>query len=152
MKKALAPAFAAIMAISTVSYASASDAQSRNYRYEQPRQDHRYDRNRNARPQAHRNARPQANRARPPANWRSQAPRRYRAPAYRAPRGYAVRQWQYGQRMPAQYRTSYYVVDHRQYGLRAPPRGYQYVRHGNDVLLTAIATGVIASIIVGLFY
>ena len=32
-----------------------------------------------------------------------------------------------------------------------PPRGYQYVRVNNDVVLTAIATGVVASVIYQLF-
>jgi Ni/Co efflux regulator RcnB len=42
-------------------------------------------------------------------------------------------------------------VDYRHYGLSAPPRGYQYVRVNNDVVLTAVATGVVASVIYQLF-
>ncbi|QTC91867.1 RcnB family protein [Brevundimonas goettingensis] len=81
-----------------------------------------------------------------------QAPRRYSAPRYVAPRGSQARAWSYGQRMPAQYRTRTYVVtDYGHYGLRAPPRGYQYVRSGNDVVLTAVATGLITAVIAGLF-
>jgi Ni/Co efflux regulator RcnB len=37
------------------------------------------------------------------------------------------------------------------YGLRAPPRGYHYVRSGNDVVLAAIAGGLITAVIAGLF-
>ena len=53
--------------------------------------------------------------------------------------------------MPSAYRGRGYVVDHRRYGLNAPPRGYHYVRSGNDAVLTAVATGVIASVIISLF-
>lgn len=92
--------------------------------------------------------------ASPTAAWahRQQAQRHYRANRYQPPRGYQARQWTYGQRMPAQYRSSSYVVnDYQRYGLRAPPRGYQYVRSGNDVVLTAIATGLVAAVIASLF-
>lgn len=102
-------------------------------------------------------ARPQPPAVRPaPApqaygRWQ-QAPRRYSAPRYVAPRGYQTRAWSYGQRLPAQYRTrSYVVTDYGHYGLRAPPRGYQYVRSGNDVVLTAVTTGLITAVIAGLF-
>ncbi|AYJ85566.1 hypothetical protein D3Y57_05700 [Sphingomonas paeninsulae] len=41
-----------------------------------------------------------------------------------------------------------YVSDYRRYGYRAPPRGYRYYRSNNgDVVLAAIATGIIASVI-----
>ena len=52
--------------------------------------------------------------------------------------------------IPVQYRQSrYYVTDWReQQRLYAPPRGYRWVRSDNsDFLLVAIATGVIANII-----
>ena len=43
-----------------------------------------------------------------------------------------------------------YVSDYGRYGYRAPPRGYRYYRTSNgDVVLAAIATGVIASVIAG---
>lgn len=40
-------------------------------------------------------------------------------------------------------------VNHRDYRYNAPPRGYRYVRDNNsgEILLAAIVTGVIASII-----
>lgn len=89
----------------------------------------------------------------PPAYGRwQQAPRRYSAPRYVAPRGQQARNWSYGQRMPAAYRGRAYVVnDYHRYGLRAPPSGYQYVRSGNDVVMTAVATGLITAVIAGLF-
>lgn len=54
-----------------------------------------------------------------------------------------------GGHVPAQYRGNTYVVnDWRARRLRAPPRGYHYVRSDNgDFLLVAITTGVIASIL-----
>lgn len=58
------------------------------------------------------------------------------------------RQWQRGQVLPNQYRSSSYVVtDYNRYGLSAPPRGYQYYRSGNNILLTAIASGLIGAVI-----
>jgi Ni/Co efflux regulator RcnB len=57
--------------------------------------------------------------------------------------------WSKGQRLaPAQRR--YVVSDWNQRGLRAPPRGYQWVRENNnagDYILVAAATGIIASIL-----
>ena len=41
--------------------------------------------------------------------------------------------------------------DYGRYGLRAPPRGYQYVRSGNDVVLAVVATGLVTAVIAGLF-
>jgi Ni/Co efflux regulator RcnB len=58
------------------------------------------------------------------------------------------RQWQRGQHLPAQYRSGSYVIsDYRSYGLGAPASGYQYVRNGDNVLLTAIASGLIGAVI-----
>ena len=59
------------------------------------------------------------------------------------------RNWRRGDYVPSSYRNGGYVVDYRAYRLRQPPRGYHYVRNGNDVFLTAIATGLIASVLVG---
>ncbi|WP_245606829.1 RcnB family protein [Simplicispira psychrophila] len=56
--------------------------------------------------------------------------------------------WYRGTRMPPAYRTQHYVVnDWRMHHLTAPPRGYYWVQNGADYLLIAIATGVIAQII-----
>jgi Ni/Co efflux regulator RcnB len=43
------------------------------------------------------------------------------------------------------------VVDYRPLWPAGAARGYQYTRVDNDVVLTAVATGMIASVIVGLF-
>ena len=56
--------------------------------------------------------------------------------------------WVRGSRVPPQYRGYNYVVnDWRGHRLQAPPRGYQWIQSGNDYLLVAIATGVIASLV-----
>lgn len=58
------------------------------------------------------------------------------------------RSWHKGGRLPPQYRTRHYVVnDWRHHHLSQPPRGYQWVQYGSDYLLVAIATGVIAQLI-----
>jgi Ni/Co efflux regulator RcnB len=55
-----------------------------------------------------------------------------------------------GGRLPADYRSRQYVVDDwRGHRLSAPPRGYHWVQTGNDYVLAAVATGVIASILLG---
>lgn len=59
-------------------------------------------------------------------------------PAYRA--------WTRGSYLPRSY-WGYQVNDYRSYRLRQPPRGYHWVRAGNDYVLAAIATGLIADVI-----
>jgi len=55
-----------------------------------------------------------------------------------------------GQRLPSNYQNRQYVVDNwRSHRLSAPPRGHHWVQVGNDYVLAAIATGVIASIFLG---
>jgi Ni/Co efflux regulator RcnB len=56
--------------------------------------------------------------------------------------------WRRGDRLPSAYRSHYRHVDYRSAHLRAPPRGYEYVRGDRgDLLLVAITTGVILSIL-----
>ncbi|MBA4000277.1 RcnB family protein [Brevundimonas sp.] len=179
--KALTAAVAAVLAASSLGVASAAEAQSRHDRGDRYEQRHdrgdRYDRRNDRRPDARsnqRNAQQQRamqQRQRQIAQQQRQiqeqqrrlqqqqrahaarmmAQRRYNAGAYHRPYGYQQRHWQAGYTLPPSYRQSRYVVDHRQYGLRAPPRGYQYTRVDNDVVLTAVATGLITAVIVGLF-
>ena len=53
-----------------------------------------------------------------------------------------------GGRLPSQYRSNQYVVDDwRGHHLNAPPRGYHWVQTGGDYVLVAIASGIIASIL-----
>ncbi len=171
MKKVLTAAIAATLALSSLGVASAAEAQSRGDRYEHrqdrgdDRNDHRRDRredrredrrdDRNDRREWRQDARDDRREARQErrsyARWQ-QSQRRYSAGRYQAPRGHAVRQWAWGQRMPSQYRSSQYVVrDYDRYGLYQPPHGYQYVRSGNDVVLSNSSTGMIAAVIASLF-
>jgi len=83
--------------------------------------------------------------------WAHRSPHRYHAGRYQAPRGYYARNWRRGEYLPPVYRGRGYYVDYRAYRLPPPPRGYGYYRHGDDVILTAIATGLIASVVFDLF-
>ena len=71
------------------------------------------------------------------------------ASAYRA-RGFQLgyKPWARGDRL-GYYGNRYSEVDYRNYNVKAPPRGYHYVRDDNtgEIILAAIATGVIAAII-----
>lgn len=53
-----------------------------------------------------------------------------------------------GGRLSAEYRNRQYVVDDwRAHHLSAPPRGYHWVQVGADYVLVAIATGIIAQVL-----
>ncbi len=68
-------------------------------------------------------------------------------PGYRATQ---YRNWRKGERFDRRYARNYRQIDYRQYrGLRAPPRGYRYYQSGNDAVLVAVASGVIAAVIAG---
>ncbi len=58
------------------------------------------------------------------------------------------RRWARGQTIPHHYRSNWYIRDYQRYGYRAPPRGYGYYRtDSGDVVLAALATGVILSLL-----
>jgi Ni/Co efflux regulator RcnB len=58
------------------------------------------------------------------------------------------RRWAKGQRFDRRYATNYRVVNnYRDYRLSAPPRGYQWVRSGNDAVLIAITSGLIGAVV-----
>jgi Ni/Co efflux regulator RcnB len=87
----------------------------------------------NGRQQAHR---PQVNHAPARPNWREASMSR-------------GNHWRRGQRLAVNQRR-YVVNDWNQRGLRAPPRGYRWVRESSnsgDYLLIAVASGLIASIL-----
>lgn len=71
------------------------------------------------------------------------------AAAYRT-KGFQLgyKPWARGDRL-GYYNNQYREVNYRDYRLNAPPRGYHYVRDDNtgEIILAAIATGIIASII-----
>ncbi|MBW8815439.1 MAG: RcnB family protein [Caulobacterales bacterium] len=54
--------------------------------------------------------------------------------------------WRRGAYVPGPYRH-YYVSDYRYYGLRAPPPGYRWVYADGNFVLMALATGLIADVI-----
>jgi Ni/Co efflux regulator RcnB len=55
-----------------------------------------------------------------------------------------------GGRLPSNYHNRQYVVDNwRAHRLSAPPRGYHWVQVGGDYVLAAVATGIIASVLLG---
>lgn len=59
-----------------------------------------------------------------------------------------ARRWAKGQRFDRRYATNYRVVNnYRDYRLSAPPRGYQWVRSGNDAVMIAIASGLIGAVV-----
>jgi Ni/Co efflux regulator RcnB len=58
--------------------------------------------------------------------------------------------WRRGERFDYRRARNYRVInDYRVYRLRTPPRGYHYVRSGNDAVLVGITSGVVAGIIAG---
>jgi len=78
---------------------------------------------------------------------------RFQLGFYRAPYGYHYRAWHRGDYLPRSYYSSSYIVyDWRPYRLYAPPYGYHWVRVGNDVLLTSLATGAVLDVIYDIWY
>jgi Ni/Co efflux regulator RcnB len=71
-------------------------------------------------------------------------PRSYYGDRYYRP---DYRRWERGYYAPTYYR-SHVVYDYHRHGLRHPPRGYRWVRADHDYLLIAIATGLIADVII----
>jgi Ni/Co efflux regulator RcnB len=78
---------------------------------------------------------------------------RYPVVEYHRPKSYREHKWRKGERLPPTYRTKVYVVeDYPEYHLRQPPRGYHWIRVDNDVVLVAIATGVVLEVVNEIFY
>lgn len=70
----------------------------------------------------------------------------------RAPARVTYRKWAKGQRFDRRYAPRYAIVDYRKYRARrlyAPPRGYHWVRSGNDAVLVGVTSGLIAATLVG---
>jgi Ni/Co efflux regulator RcnB len=58
--------------------------------------------------------------------------------------------WHKGDRIPESYRDKRYeVADWRSHHLSAPPAGYRWVQVDGDFVLAAVATGVIADMLLG---
>ena len=80
-------------------------------------------------------ARAQARQTAKPGPWRSVA---------------ASGQLKRGEQLPPRYRTHHFVVENwKAHRLTEPPPGHQWVRAGHDYALVAIATGVVAEVLVG---
>lgn len=78
---------------------------------------------------------------------------RYKVVRYYPPHGYRHYRWHRGAYLPAAYYAPRYIVrDYHSYHLYAPPRGYHWVRVGNDVILAAVATGLVMNVISDIFY
>lgn len=156
MKKFLTAAVA-MSVLATAGVASAQPYQGRGEARAEQRQDRRDDRRedraerRDDRRDVRADRRDDNRYERRENRYERRAERRYNAGRYHAPRGYQARSWHRGDRLPSSYRSNGYRVDYRTYRLAPPPRGYAYHRVGNDVVLTAIASGVIASVLVGMF-
>ncbi len=69
---------------------------------------------------------------------------------YRVAPTYYGRRWSRGAYLPPEFRR-YYVRDPYFYGLRPAPRGYAWVHVNNDIVLTALATGVIADVLFDIY-
>jgi len=79
------------------------------------------------------------------------------APARYGKTRYAVNQhqkhWYKGQRFERRYATNYRVINNpRAYRLSNAPRGYQWVRSGNDAVLIAVTSGRISAVIGNAIY
>ena len=65
------------------------------------------------------------------------------------------RRWNKGQRFDRRYAQNYREInDWRAYRgrrLYAPPRGYHWVRSGNDAVLVAVSGGLIGAVLAGAF-
>ena len=130
MKKKLTIAALAVATFATAGLPAVASAQS--YRYDRDR-DGRYERW--ERREDRRDRRDHRRWDRQQDRWERQQRREYR-------------RWARGQTIPYQYRRSWYINDYHRYGYRAPPRGYAYYRTDTgDIVLAAIATGVILSLL-----
>jgi len=72
---------------------------------------------------------------------------RHQGPAFR---NQEYRNWRKGQRFDYRYARNYQEIrNYRNYRLNAPPRGYHWVRSGNDAVLVALTGGLIGAVIAG---
>lgn len=59
--------------------------------------------------------------------------------------------WKKGEKFDRKQASNYREISYRDYhGLKAPPRGYHYVRSGDDILLVALTSGVVGAVYGGL--
>ncbi len=92
---------------------------------------------------------------RPPHQFRSEGRWRpaIRAPKFVYPPGFAYRRWDAGATLPPAFLAApYYYDGYATLGLAPPPRGFQWVRYGTDLLLVNLVTGRIVDVVDGTFY
>ncbi len=81
------------------------------------------------------------------------AGQRFRGPAYYFPAGFGYRVWSFGEFLPPPFFVSDYVLyDYWDYGLPAPPAGFEWVRVGADALLVRPVDGYILDVARNLFW
>ena len=82
--------------------------------------------------------------------WR--APQSYRGRPYSFPRGYGFRVWAFGDYLPGPFFAPDYVIgDYWDYGLPAPPPGFEWLQVGSDALLVRPADGYVLDVAHDLF-
>lgn len=126
MKKFILGALTAAMLASPIAIAPASAAPQRNDRSYNDRDD---------------------NRARNDHQYQANRYDKKPAPRYR--------QWSRGQKFDRRYAQNYRAIPnwqkYRSNRLYQPPRGYHWVRSGNDAVLVAVTGGLIAAVLAGAF-
>jgi Ni/Co efflux regulator RcnB len=71
---------------------------------------------------------------------------------YQRDNRFPARRWQRGDRFDSRYASNYMVVSNPYaYHLRSAPRGYRWVRSGNDAVMVAIASGIIGALVANAF-
>jgi Ni/Co efflux regulator RcnB len=64
----------------------------------------------------------------------------------------SARKWHRGERFDRRYARNYREISNpRSYRLRDAPRGYHWVRSGNDAVMVSIAGGLIAAVLANAF-
>jgi Ni/Co efflux regulator RcnB len=78
--------------------------------------------------------------------------KQYTAPApYLPPVGFEMRVFEPGVRLPSAWVEPVYYVEHVHYHLPPPPPQHRWVRVDDDVVLVALASGLVADIVYDLF-
>jgi Ni/Co efflux regulator RcnB len=83
-------------------------------------------------------------------HWEAVA--RYPAPRdYLPPADFEVIVYEPGMPLPQPWIRNEYIVEHRPYGLPPPPPGHHWMQVDDDVVLVALASGLIADFVYDLF-
>ncbi|HET6603600.1 MAG TPA: RcnB family protein, partial [Xanthomonadaceae bacterium] len=71
--------------------------------------------------------------------------------AYTPPTDYRAIVFEPGMRLPSPYYREDYYIEHDRYGLPPPPPRHRWVQVDDDVVLVAIASGLVADFVYDLF-